>query len=451
MIKKTIKKHLFNISAAFGAFVLVIAALLSSYLITYKGRVYPNISIANVKLAGLSQQDAEALLAGSLIIPKDISLIYQDQQFSISPSDIEASYDATLSATQAYNLPRTGNVFYDIETRVLLLVRPVNMGIATNINKDKLDSIVSVISGQISTDEVSPSAKIVDGKIIVDKGTAGKEVDSKKLASAVLQSLYYNLSDPIQIPIEIIDNTLTDNEAEMFAARAEKYIGKSLTLKFEYSSISLKTDEIFKIINPKGGYNKEVLTSKIDDVAKKVERQPQNPKFVFSDGKVTEFQPALEGIKVDRSSLETLIVDSLDKLSDSESSVLEIDIPVDKTPPEITTDKVNNLGIKELVGRGTSTYFHSIPSRVHNVALAASRINGTLVKPGETFSFNQVLGDVSAFTGYQQAYIISEGKTILGDGGGVCQVSSTLFRAVLNAGLPILERQAHAYLSLIHI
>ena len=77
--------------------------------------------------------------------------------------------------------------------------------------------------------------------------------------------------------------------------------------------------------------------------------------------------------------------------------------------------------------------------------MAASRINGTLVKPGETFSFNNALGDVSQFTGYRQAYIISGGKTILGDGGGVCQVSTTLFRALLNGGLPINERTAHAY------
>jgi vancomycin resistance protein YoaR len=132
-------------------------------------------------------------------------------------------------------------------------------------------------------------------------------------------------------------------------------------------------------------------------------------------------------------------------LENSNDKSESFDIPVNKTPPDITTDKVNNLGIKQLIGRGTSTFFHSIPGRVYNVVLASSRINGTLVKPGDTFSFNDTLGDVSAFTGYQQAYIISGGKTILGDGGGVCQVSTTLFRAILNAGLPVVERAAHAY------
>ncbi|PIZ99475.1 MAG: hypothetical protein COX78_01805 [Candidatus Levybacteria bacterium CG_4_10_14_0_2_um_filter_35_8] len=120
-------------------------------------------------------------------------------------------------------------------------------------------------------------------------------------------------------------------------------------------------------------------------------------------------------------------------------------MPIKKTKPAITTDKANKLGIKEVIGTGTSLFQHSIPGRIFNVTLASSRINGILVGPGETFSFNKALGDVSSFTGYKQAYIIKDGRTVLGDGGGVCQVSTTLFRAILNAGLPILERQAHAY------
>ena len=121
------------------------------------------------------------------------------------------------------------------------------------------------------------------------------------------------------------------------------------------------------------------------------------------------------------------------------------EISVKRTPPELTTDKVNDLGIKELIGRGTSRFRGSIPSRVHNIQLASAKLNGVLIKPGDTFSFNDALGDVSKFTGYQEAYVIREGKTVLGDGGGVCQVSTTFFRAALNSGLPILERQAHAY------
>jgi vancomycin resistance protein YoaR len=103
------------------------------------------------------------------------------------------------------------------------------------------------------------------------------------------------------------------------------------------------------------------------------------------------------------------------------------------------------MGIKELIGRGSSRFRGSISSRIHNIALASSRFNGVLVKPGEIFSFNKALGDVSIYTGYKEAYIIKDGKTVLGDGGGVCQVSTTFFRAILSAGLPVVERRAHAY------
>jgi vancomycin resistance protein YoaR len=113
--------------------------------------------------------------------------------------------------------------------------------------------------------------------------------------------------------------------------------------------------------------------------------------------------------------------------------------------PTVTTDKANTFGVKELISSGYSEFAGSATGRIHNIALAAGRLNGVLIKPGETFSFNEAVGDISAATGYQSAYIIKDGRTVLGDGGGVCQVSTTLFRAALNAGLPIIERHAHAY------
>ena len=120
-------------------------------------------------------------------------------------------------------------------------------------------------------------------------------------------------------------------------------------------------------------------------------------------------------------------------------------LPVNQTEPDITIGEVNHLGIKELIGKGESWFAGSISSRIHNIQLASSQINGLLIPPGETFSLNQALGDISAQTGYKKAWIIKEGRTVLGDGGGVCQVSTTLFRAILNAGLPVIERKAHAY------
>ncbi|MBI4078981.1 MAG: VanW family protein [Candidatus Levybacteria bacterium] len=193
-------------------------------------------------------------------------------------------------------------------------------------------------------------------------------------------------------------------------------------------------------------FSENTLKELLDPIAKEIYAEPVEALFSFENGRVITFRPSQEGQELD---MEKLKKDISTKrvliLTAKEPQAITIPIPVKILKPKITTDKVNNLGIEELIGSGTSLYRGSIATRTYNISLAASRINGVLVAPDEIFSFNKVLGDISEFTGYKQAYIIQNGRTVLGDGGGVCQVSTTFFRAVLNAGLPIVERNAHAY------
>ncbi len=422
----------------------------------YSGKIYPNISVANINISGMKPEEAALILSQKTKVPEKLKLTGQNS-VDIGTKDIELSYDFNASAERAFNYTRTGNPVFDWLNRLTLVKTPVNLGLTTKINEDKLASIISVVAGQNSVDATGPSVKLVSGVIQVYKGSAGVDVDQTLLRAKIGENLAFAKSESIEIPINKIDNSLTDMGVVLIKSRAEKYLDKKLTIKFDtqafiYSNFDYSASQILNFIDPKGGFKQDEIIKEIANIANKTNRDPQNPKFEFlpaasagKDGRVSEFLPALDGIKLDNVKLKEEIIASLNKFETTEEKLITIDAPIVKTPPEITTDKVNNLGIKELIGRGTSTYFHSIPGRVHNVSLAASRINGTLVKPGETFSFNQTLGDVSQFTGYQQAYIISAGKTILGDGGGVCQVSSTLFRALLNGGLPIDERASHAY------
>lgn len=169
------------------------------------------------------------------------------------------------------------------------------------------------------------------------------------------------------------------------------------------------------------------------------------PLFAFTDGRVSAFKAAKPGRALNIEESIKRFEDSLSQIPTNSTTRIVIPLAVNIIYPETTTEKVNNFGIRERIGHGYSEFHGSIPGRIHNVALAASRLHGVLIPPGTTLSFNGLLGDVSGSTGYQQAYIIKSGRTVLGDGGGVCQVSTTLFRAALDAGLPIDERQGHAY------
>lgn len=193
-------------------------------------------------------------------------------------------------------------------------------------------------------------------------------------------------------------------------------------------------------------YSENVLQKTLEPLINEASIPPVDALFQFQNGRVTAFRPSKDGQEVDQETLKRNINSKIPKLvrGGKQQRVVFV-IPINVLKPKITTDNANNLGIKELISSGTSLFQHSIPNRIYNITLAATRLNGILVAPGETFSFGNALGDISAFTGYKQAYIIQNGRTVLGDGGGVCQVSTTFFRALLNAGLPIVERHAHDY------
>jgi vancomycin resistance protein YoaR len=211
-------------------------------------------------------------------------------------------------------------------------------------------------------------------------------------------------------------------------------------------SLSLQAYLTGVYLSPSYTYDQNKFLNLLQPITQKIEKKPVDALFQTVNNRVTAFKLSENGQTLDSEKLnDKLLSYSSSILNAQTPQVVTFPIPIKIIEPNITTDKVNKLGIKELIGTGHSLFFHSIPGRIFNVNLAAKRLSGILVAPGETFSFDQALGDISAFSGYKQAYIIQNGRTVLGDGGGVCQVSTTLFRAILDAGLPIVERHAHAY------
>jgi len=167
--------------------------------------------------------------------------------------------------------------------------------------------------------------------------------------------------------------------------------------------------------------------------------QAVNAKFIVVNGRVEEFRPSTNGLILNIESSKNIILKSLINNSYKAS------LPVDIIEPEITLNKINDLGINTLIGRGESDFSGSPPSRIHNIKVGSAKYNGTILKPGETFSFNSILGEVNERSGYQSELVIKKGKLIYEYGGGLCQVSTTLFRSAIMAGLPILERKPHSF------
>lgn len=174
------------------------------------------------------------------------------------------------------------------------------------------------------------------------------------------------------------------------------------------------------------------------------EKKPVNATFQFENNKATAFTREENGLHIEVQKTLHNADSSIKKwlMAPQKNSIRIMSTIV---RPRVTLAQTNTLGIEELIGEGKSDYTHSIPQRIHNLLLGAAKLNGVIIPKGSTFSFNDAVGDISAATGYQPAWIIKDGKTVLGDGGGICQVSTTLFRTVMNTGLPITEHHSHAY------
>ena len=448
------------LAGALIALIVLPCLTLSGYALTYRGRVYPGVSVAGVPAGRMNQESMNQALTARVAEYKNKwpqRFTYGQYEWLIPyPSGTEA-YDIPTTARQAYAMGRQGKLIRRILTWRHLWQIPQDIPIAITVPGGWFTDLSASISGTLTKELVPPSITILEtgktqdgSRVVIERGEAGRAFDRRGFEEQTARRLAALAPLTIEGMVHDQPVTVTDADIQSAKARAEKMLDQQMTIQAtaepDTQTWQLKGEDLVAFIKVTGGYDREKLTEYLNEVAILVNRSPQDAKFQFDpeSQKVMEFLPAKDGLTVEIEKSADAIQNALRQI-ESGTAGEKVLLAVKAIPPAVSLENVNDLGIKKLLGRGESTYFHSIPTRVHNVNLAASRINGTLIKPGESFSFNQAVGEVSGATGYQQAYIIKSGRTELGDGGGVCQVSTTTFRAALSSGLEITDRRAHAY------
>lgn len=413
----------------------------ASYLLAYRNRVYPGVRVGQINLGNRSAAEARVLINQELTAQGKaiLRLQWQDQEWELDLGAMDLDYDVDRTVTKALRMGRD-----DKRDQWRAWFEGVSIPMEWQINEEVLVAAVATVAAEIDK-PVVPPAVMVEEEVKITAGEDGREVNRAQLIEAMVTS-WGNLSfSPIVIAVEEKKSAVTEEQREQTRRRAEQLGRDKLTVRGEDQTWTLTNKELVSFLKFEGGWDEAKIASYAATLAGAVDRPAQNAAFRFESGRVNEFRPGRDGWKLDQADAAAKMKQAMGRLETESQQEEKIVLAIKKTPPQIATDQVNSFGIKELLGRGVSTYRGSIPSRIHNVNLSAQRISGTLVLPGETFSFNSSLGEVADTTGYQQAYVIRDGRTVLDDGGGVCQTSTTLFRAVMEAGLPIEERRAHSY------
>ncbi len=410
----------------------------SAFYLAFRNKIYPQTYLGPWKVSGMTKIKAIDFLDKKISLPGEIVFKYQKKEFSLKPSEINLDFEVENSVNQAYQTSRRHFLANGLKKKFTPL--------AYSLEEGKLEAKLATIAGQINQPTI-PNQILIneDGEIEINKGKAGEELNIKETKKAFYSQVQtYQLDQPLDLIVEQKNSLPSDEEIEQAKKRAENLVGKSLTLSSNQQNFIIQDEQLINFVGFQEDWNSEKIKDYIQVLSQSIDQQPENALFEFKNGKVVTFKPHKNGYKLDRKDTQEKIVAGLLELSIGQKSTGK-QLTVNKTEPKIKTSNTNRFGVTELIGQGESTFYHSIPSRIHNIDLASGKLHGVLIAPGETLSMGKALGEISTATGYKQAYIIQDGQTILGAGGGVCQVSTTLFRTVLNSGLEIVERYPHAY------
>ena len=451
-----VKKSFQRLTLKWGliSFFGLLLLIFITYHLAYFKKIYPGVSIAYQNVENKTIEEGSNYLENYINQNKASSLklaSQENQLWEIELEKLDFFYDTNLSVEKAYQVGRNKKPFLDLKNKTKSYFQGTNLGLDYSLNQNLLEEKIATIASQVFIPAIEPTIEVLEAtpsggtsRISIKQGEDGQQLDKRGLINIIAQQITQVSFESISLPLIYTSPVLTEEQIKNTQKRAEKFLDKRLILKEEENLWKLEEKELIELLSFTNGFNQDEIKSWASELSLIINRDPQNASFRFSEGKVAEFKPAKEGKKLEEDQTVDLIVKDLEKLEENQIQDA-INLPITTSQPIIKTADVNSLGIKELVGRGVSSFRGSISSRIHNINLASSRLNGLLIPPEEVFSFNQALGDVSRSTGYQEAYIIKDGRTVLGDGGGVCQVSTTLFRAALDTGLPIVERKAHAY------
>ncbi len=186
-------------------------------------------------------------------------------------------------------------------------------------------------------------------------------------------------------------------------------------------------------------YQLQPIYNFVSQLALTLDNQTQEPVFELQNGRVINFTPAQSGKEVD--AYQT----SLNALQALETGATSLALVVYQTQPQTSLSQTNSLGVNELIGEGVSNFKGSPKNRIWNIKVGVEKMKGLIVPPGATFSFDDSLGPVDGEHGFLPELVIKKDNTVPEFGGGLCQVSTTTFRAAMAAGLPITARRNHAY------
>lgn len=349
-------------------------------------KIINGITISGVDISKLSKEEAKEKIHNLFEgkKQKDLNLKYQDYENTLSPILLETEYNVDKAIDEAYNIGRKDNIFINNYEILFTLLGKKNINVDMSLNEEMTMQKLDEISLNLPGAIVESSYSIEDDEMVITKGKPGIRVENNKL-------------------LEEIKNRLNSLENK---------------------------EDIIQI--PVENANPQAID--IDKIHEEVYKEAKDAYYTKDPFTV---YPEVIGVDFDVEAAKALL------LEDKEEYVIKLTI----TKPKVTIDQIGSEAFPDQLSTFTTRFDESDRDRSTNLRIACQRINGKVLMPGETFSYNQTLGARTAAAGFKNGKVYEGGEVVDGIGGGICQISSTLYNAVVMANLQTVERRNHQFVT----
>lgn len=449
-----------------GLAFLAVAAAVAGYEFRHAQHIYPGVNLVvptmngplTIELGGLTRAEARERLERILSpYPGPATILrYGDQTWAFSASDLGVELDAAATVEAAFAEGRSGRLWADLLRQFTLYRRGGTIAPVLRYDEGQEAYILGRIAREINRAAREGVLRLEGLQVVAVRGEPGRQMDIAASREALHEHLVHGGSAEVELVVREIRPVLED--VDEAAAQVQQILQGPISLSFkdgkEEVQVTITSETLAQWIalrQEAQADGRARLVAGVDEdrarayvateLAAKLTREPRDGTFSF-DPKTKVLTPVTvsqNGWRLNVAETTRRIVAAA--LSDQRQVTPAVDI----IKPEIATEDADKMGIKELVAQGTTSFAGSSKERVQNIVAAASKFQNIIIPPGGIFSFNKYLGEVTKENGFAEGLIIWGDRTAVGIGGGVCQVSTTAFRAAFWGGFPIVERWAHGY------
>jgi vancomycin resistance protein YoaR len=442
--------------AVLVAVALSIGGFLYSFDQTFAGRIYPNISVRGVPVGEMSTAEARELIEAhyAAFLEQPIILTYDTTIWQPTLAELGVALNIDAAVARALAAGRSNSLPENLREVAAVWQDGLELPLHMTIDQQTLQQYIVARAAEVDRPAVDAQLLLRDAAPVAVPAVSGRQVLVNQTTEEIVAALQTLAPQTVVMRTRELLPTLRDGDITAAQREVDTFLQGPITFvghndqTWEWTIAELadliqvqrerRPDDSSDTLQV--SIDHEQIRARLRELAVESTYGGSYPRLDWNGGDLRIIEPGNPEYRIDEAQTEYMISDAL-----SSSTDRTIELPFYEDNPPIHAGNLDELGITELVAAGRSDFTGSAAYRITNIQAGMVRFDGLLIAPGEEFSFNENVGAIDASNGFVEGYAIVQNRTQLEWGGGICQDSTTMFRAAFWAGLPITERWGHSF------